>query len=360
MTDEKSEPACRWCREPAERHLGKLKLCPAGGALSFHAFTPAKPEAKEATDADFELRATCPHGFSYIEDCDRCPWSPGAKEVEPTDRAWMRAAIKTLQSERDAAIERAEKAQREADACGETLKLCRENIDELCVSLAAVTAERDEWRQAKGEEIEYSNRLELERDKMRPVIEAARSVVAKLLAEIRREGVTAQWAYKREYVALIDAVDALDAAKPAEPTPAQCSGKCKWDDGAGEGPGYSYGDADCPVHGVERAKHSPACSVCNDTHVMQVRERGVPCTACPVPCENCRANGSGAYCREPSCDCGCHENLAAEVPGESARPGCPKCGSTNPRHRHDAPFVVSAAEITPPAVDPRDAIPEES
>lgn len=114
MTDEKSEPACRWCREPAERHLGKLKLCPAGGALSFHAFTPAKPEAKEATDADFELRATCPHGFSYIEDCDRCPWSPGAKEVEPTDRAWMRAAIKTLQSDRDAAIERAEKA--EADA----------------------------------------------------------------------------------------------------------------------------------------------------------------------------------------------------------------------------------------------------
>lgn len=85
MTDEKTGPVCRWCQEPAERHLGKLKLCPTGGALSFHAFTPAKPEAKEAVRSHTE--------HLVIEN-----W-----------KLYEKAA-----TERDAAIERAEKA--EADA----------------------------------------------------------------------------------------------------------------------------------------------------------------------------------------------------------------------------------------------------
>lgn len=81
MTEAKTEPVCRWCGKTYTQHVYHARrwaLCRTGGTLVFE----PEPEAKEATDADFELRATCPHGFSYIEDCDRCPWSPEAKEVE--------------------------------------------------------------------------------------------------------------------------------------------------------------------------------------------------------------------------------------------------------------------------------------
>jgi hypothetical protein len=50
----------------------------------------------------------------------------------------------------------------------------------------------------------------------------------------------------------------------------------------------------------------PVCSTCGDTHRMTIRDRKVPCTRCPVPCQDCRAGGTGAYCWSTPCGCGCH------------------------------------------------------
>lgn len=49
----------------------------------------------------------------------------------------------------------------------------------------------------------------------------------------------------------------------------------------------------------------PVCSTCRDTHVMALGDRTVPCTRCPVPCEDCRSCGS-AYCKVTQCACACH------------------------------------------------------
>lgn len=50
------------------------------------------------------------------------------------------------------------------------------------------------------------------------------------------------------------------------------------------------------------------CSTCNDTHRMHMedRDRDVPCTRCPLPCQSCRQGGLGAYCGETPCRCACH------------------------------------------------------
>jgi hypothetical protein len=49
------------------------------------------------------------------------------------------------------------------------------------------------------------------------------------------------------------------------------------------------------------------CDVCSDTHVMDtVAGYSVPCTACPLPCDECRAGDIGAYCTEVACRCACH------------------------------------------------------
>lgn len=49
------------------------------------------------------------------------------------------------------------------------------------------------------------------------------------------------------------------------------------------------------------------CTVCNDTHVMNAGDRQLNCTACPLPCPDCRVNGTGAYCAAAPCSCACHE-----------------------------------------------------
>jgi hypothetical protein len=51
---------------------------------------------------------------------------------------------------------------------------------------------------------------------------------------------------------------------------------------------------------------APVCKVCNDTHVMQLAGRDVPCTHCPTPCAKCRAGGNGPYCEKTPCACACH------------------------------------------------------
>lgn len=50
----------------------------------------------------------------------------------------------------------------------------------------------------------------------------------------------------------------------------------------------------------------PVCSTCNDTHMMPLGERSVPCTRCPSPCQKCRVGGIGAYCEKTPCPCTCH------------------------------------------------------
>jgi hypothetical protein len=52
-------------------------------------------------------------------------------------------------------------------------------------------------------------------------------------------------------------------------------------------------------------EHVP-CTHCGDTHTMQLEDSSVMCTWCPVPCQNCRAGGFGAYCAETPCLCDCH------------------------------------------------------
>jgi hypothetical protein len=56
-------------------------------------------------------------------------------------------------------------------------------------------------------------------------------------------------------------------------------------------------------------KKAYICSRCNDTHEVDWVESGVRvmCTSCPVPCQDCRKGGNGAYCESTPCDCGCHK-----------------------------------------------------
>lgn len=49
------------------------------------------------------------------------------------------------------------------------------------------------------------------------------------------------------------------------------------------------------------------CYVCHDTHLMSRAGRVGQCWHCPKPCDECRGDyGSGPYCRETPCGCGCH------------------------------------------------------
>jgi len=56
---------------------------------------------------------------------------------------------------------------------------------------------------------------------------------------------------------------------------------------------------------------APVCKRCNDTHRMTLHsvsgeERLVMCTACPIPCQKCRAGGNGPFCENTPCPCECH------------------------------------------------------
>lgn len=48
------------------------------------------------------------------------------------------------------------------------------------------------------------------------------------------------------------------------------------------------------------------------------------CTRCPVPCQECRAGGTGAFCGKTPCECQCHdprrvrESLDAHAAGYAA------------------------------------------
>jgi hypothetical protein len=59
----------------------------------------------------------------------------------------------------------------------------------------------------------------------------------------------------------------------------------------------------------EGRKEAMVCARCQDTHRMWLEdlERMVPCTACPVPCQECRVMGRGAYCASTPCNCKCHK-----------------------------------------------------
>lgn len=69
---------------------------------------------------------------------------------------------------------------------------------------------------------------------------------------------------------------------------------------------------------------SAVCSTCNDTHLMPYGEDRVMCTRCPVPCQECRAGGTGAFCGKTPCECQCHdprrvrESLDAHAAGYAA------------------------------------------
>lgn len=71
---------------------------------------------------------------------------------------------------------------------------------------------------------------------------------------------------------------------------------------------------------AETATRAALCTTCNDTHLMYLSrlERDVPCTFCPVPCQNCRQGGNGPYCQTTPCGCGCHVRTA---PSHAARNG---------------------------------------
>jgi hypothetical protein len=55
---------------------------------------------------------------------------------------------------------------------------------------------------------------------------------------------------------------------------------------------------------------SPVCSTCADTHRMPLGDGTAMCTRCPVPCDHCRAGGTGPYCTATPCACACHRQPA--------------------------------------------------
>ena len=59
------------------------------------------------------------------------------------------------------------------------------------------------------------------------------------------------------------------------------------------------------VAASENAKLVYTCRTCLDTHQMELDERVVPCTHCPLPCTLCRG-GLSAYCKSTPCSCSCH------------------------------------------------------
>lgn len=62
--------------------------------------------------------------------------------------------------------------------------------------------------------------------------------------------------------------------------------------------------ADDDVAEAQRTSEArPVCDRCNDTHTVKGEERTSLCTACPTPCDRCKA---GAYCATTPCSCSCH------------------------------------------------------
>ena len=57
---------------------------------------------------------------------------------------------------------------------------------------------------------------------------------------------------------------------------------------------------------VSAGDAEPVCYRCHDTHLMDFDGRKVMCTSCPSPCEECRKDGTGAFCQTTPCECDCH------------------------------------------------------
>lgn len=62
-----------------------------------------------------------------------------------------------------------------------------------------------------------------------------------------------------------------------------------------------------PIRTCSGCGHRMVCLTCNDTHKMTLGDQVVACTACPVPCKECRFRGVGAYCAKTPCMCKCHD-----------------------------------------------------
>lgn len=60
--------------------------------------------------------------------------------------------------------------------------------------------------------------------------------------------------------------------------------------------------------------NKPVCSKCLDTHLMVFNDAHISCTFCPLPCQDCRAEGVGAFCGLTPCACSCHVLLAKGNP----------------------------------------------
>ena len=64
--------------------------------------------------------------------------------------------------------------------------------------------------------------------------------------------------------------------------------------------------AACIIANKVALNQTPTCSTCNDTHRMQLGERSVMCTRCPLPCQDCRGRDRDPYCATNPCKCACH------------------------------------------------------
>lgn len=72
-------------------------------------------------------------------------------------------------------------------------------------------------------------------------------------------------------------------------------------------PGFMAGQrrADPEQQIPERSRAMTVCSTCQDTHRMELGDKEVMCTRCPLPCKDCK--GWGPYCVVTPCTCICHD-----------------------------------------------------
>lgn len=93
---------------------------------------------------------------------------------------------------------------------------------------------------------------------------------------------------------------------------------------------------------------TPTCTTCNDTHRMEIGDRTVLCTFCPLPCPKCASgNGKGAFCATARCECPCHAGKKAP----DTKP-CQWCGKPTPNSNACDPCweIQRQVENAPPAL----------
>lgn len=79
---------------------------------------------------------------------------------------------------------------------------------------------------------------------------------------------------------------------------------------AREGIATTVGQAEAAYDKVQQEKArpmTPVCETCSDTHKMDLHGATVMCTRCPLPCQECRQNGTGPFCESTPCSCTCHK-----------------------------------------------------